>query len=956
MTNDRIFEAAKQGDLTYLQSLSSSFNENTCDENGANCLHYAARGGRLDVVEYLIKKRYFSAKKRTRVGATAAHDASATGKTAVLQWLLKHTDCVVNDQDGTGATVTHLAARYGHGRLIEWLMDETDADVMMKSASGALPIHFAVTGGNLDAVDIIVKETPRTVNLQMINGVTPVYLACQGGQLDILKLLVQKGGSIKMKAFDGMSCLHAAAQLGRIDCIKWLVEDQKHNPNDRDFDGATPLHFAASRGHHKTIDWLMKEGGAKITLDNLGGSPLHNAAELGQLQCVQTLLANGCSADITDNSGLTAADLADKCYHTECAKEIKVQIHENVAGDVELQQFNTSPSHLPLPSNSPNDSVTLRLGLPDSDFSGVARNTATHRKTESLEVFFDAESENDFVSSIDTSHHPDIRFQSQETGECESSVCLSEKSEESSECESLLHHQLLQPDLELSPPQDFPSREGLCQRSDSEVSLVSSRRRSPSEYSWDSLQQRINSELLSSIQRHSATDALSIESSLSSVSQSASQREDSVISVSGSSLRPPSVVSFAISHQEELFKAIRARRMETEVTVSVDNLVIKEKTMNGDSNGTKESSESNPLSDSGLESGAGSVLPMETPSTGTPVCVTTAATNTPPLPPPPPPPPLPALAPPPLNHGHLNGILQQFERPNSLSMEKSAESSNVSSPPSSVSSPMISEPVKHDLIAELKIAAASGNSNLRKTRKPREEGHMTCIYSFGSTEKVNSQISNGPKAHSQSNDISRGQVTRNGQQETNKVTNVSLPNGQAESKKPESNPDKSMVIIEATTSKTTPPPQTPSKGNTPSKTSNGVSNSNTSNGTTNQEANKVVDTSIGTDPFDPKNFLDKVDQTVPDWRKHMLARKMAEAAKKQAEEQKKIEEEENKYKHLPAWKRQLMEKREAEAKAEEARKQEQQAGQAKNPTKLVINTHPVGNLAPWQLEMKTRKM
>ncbi|XP_033764061.1 espin-like isoform X2 [Pecten maximus] len=907
MTNDRLFEAAKQGDLTYLQSVSSNFDENTCDENGANCLHYAARGGRLDVVEYLIKKRNFSAKKRTRVGATAAHDASATGKTAVLQWLLKHANCVVNDQDGTGATVAHLAARYGHGVLIEWLMDETDADIMMKSASGALPIHFAVSGGNKEVVDIIVKETPRTVNLQMINGVTPVYFACQGGYLDILKLLVQKGGSLKMKAFDGMSGLHAAAQLGRLECIKWLINDQKCNPNDRDFDGASPLHFAASRGHYKVIDWLMKEGGAKVTLDNLGGSPLHNAAELGQLQCVQTLLANGCSADITDNNGLTAADLADKCYHTECANKIKAQIHHDEAGSVESHPFNTPPS--PLTSTGPPDPVTLRLGLPNSDFSGVARNTATHRKTDSLEVSFDVESDNDYVSSIDFLGHPDIHLQSQETGECESSVCLSDKSQEFSECESLLHRQLSQPDLELSPPHDFPTGEAPCHTSDSDISSVPPHYRTTSEFSWNSLRRRSNSDPSSPLQHRSGSDALSISSSLSSVSQSASQPEDSVVSVSGSSLRPPSVVNFAISHQEELFKAIRARRMESEVNVSSNDLVIQEKTtINGESDSTKESSESRRLSDSGLESGAG---------------------------------------------------------PNSLSMEKSAQSSTMSSPPSSVTSPMTAGPVKHDLIAELKIAAASGNSNLRKTRKPREDGRMTCIYSFGSSEKVNGQISSGPKAHGPSNDAMSGQVTKNGQHDTNSVTDMS--NGQAEPKKSQPPPEKSMVIIEATTPpKSVTPPQNLSKGNVPPKTSNGVtSSSKTSNGVTSSsktpngtstspEPVKGTDTSNGTDPFDPKNFLDKVDPTVPDWRRHMLARKMAESAKKQAVEQKKIEEEENKYKHLPAWKRQLMEKREAEAKAAEARKQEQEVSQAK--TMPVINTHPVGKLAPWQLEMKTKKL
>lgn len=60
------------------------------------------------------------------------------------------------------------------------------------------------------------------------------------------------------------------------------VTEEKCNSNERDFYGATPLHYAASQGHALIIDWLMREGGAKVTLDNLGGSPLHNAAESNQ--------------------------------------------------------------------------------------------------------------------------------------------------------------------------------------------------------------------------------------------------------------------------------------------------------------------------------------------------------------------------------------------------------------------------------------------------------------------------------------------------------------------------------------------------------------------------------------------------------------------------------------------------------------------------------------------------
>lgn len=47
------------------------------------------------------------------------------------------------------------------------------------------------------------------------------------------------------------------------------------------------------------------------------------------LQVVRVLLENHCSPDITDNQGLTAAELAEKCSHDQCAKEIKAKVSTN---------------------------------------------------------------------------------------------------------------------------------------------------------------------------------------------------------------------------------------------------------------------------------------------------------------------------------------------------------------------------------------------------------------------------------------------------------------------------------------------------------------------------------------------------------------------------------------------------------------------------------------------------
>ena len=94
-TLDKVKDAIRANSLDDLKALDLR-NANLKDDQGATCVHYVCRAGKVQLLIYLIKDVGLPANTRTDIGATPAHDAAATGHFEAVRWLLTNTPCKVS--------------------------------------------------------------------------------------------------------------------------------------------------------------------------------------------------------------------------------------------------------------------------------------------------------------------------------------------------------------------------------------------------------------------------------------------------------------------------------------------------------------------------------------------------------------------------------------------------------------------------------------------------------------------------------------------------------------------------------------------------------------------------------------------------------------------------------------------------------------------------------------------
>jgi ankyrin repeat protein len=303
---DAVVEAASQGQIKYLEKLTSHGPYQLQPAIISSAMHNAAQGGNVTAVELLSRLFSKSEWQRTNPNqCSLLHSATIGGRVEILKHLLAQDDFDLDAQDEDGNTALIMAAKFGHNVFVKELCDR-GADVNLANKENICALHHGIVKG------------PELVNLLLQSGAnpdkadnfhrTPLHLSARIGDLEVTTDLVRtltRAEAINTQDQNQQTALHIAATFGHTRIAQLLLENGA-DVAIVDKNAESPFEVAASAGHLKVLTLLHAR---RPTLSPTNETLLAQAATGGSFLIVQHLLEAGAAINtyIKDETALMKA-------------------------------------------------------------------------------------------------------------------------------------------------------------------------------------------------------------------------------------------------------------------------------------------------------------------------------------------------------------------------------------------------------------------------------------------------------------------------------------------------------------------------------------------------------------------------------------------------------------------------------------------------------------------------
>lgn len=182
-------------------------------------LEDAARYGKLDVLDYLVKENPAAVAdfKLKSPGQPLLHEATKCQHLRFVRELMKIDPDAPREMDRDGFRALDIAVIMGNLEIVKELLRFNRDLCVLKGKDGKTALHHAaINGRSVDAIDVLLNSCPGSIGDLTVHAETALHLAVKNHQFDAFSALLgwverlRKESMVNMADDDGNTILHLA--------------------------------------------------------------------------------------------------------------------------------------------------------------------------------------------------------------------------------------------------------------------------------------------------------------------------------------------------------------------------------------------------------------------------------------------------------------------------------------------------------------------------------------------------------------------------------------------------------------------------------------------------------------------------------------------------------------------------------------------------------------------------
>ena len=223
----------------------------------------ACAAGDLDAARALAESgTWHPAHAVDKHGTSALMWAAGGGHVEVVKWLLEAQGVAVDKSNKDGRTALMWACKNGHFAVVRYLLEIGGADVTLRMKDDSTAFDWAVLGGDEPTMEMLAAHPDVDIHALNKFGCASVQWAAAAGNVSSCKWLYAKGVDFGHVNTANHGAIVKAAWKGHDACLRWLLFEPDGprltwQLTLRDHDGRTVAELARMNSKHETADWLQ---------------------------------------------------------------------------------------------------------------------------------------------------------------------------------------------------------------------------------------------------------------------------------------------------------------------------------------------------------------------------------------------------------------------------------------------------------------------------------------------------------------------------------------------------------------------------------------------------------------------------------------------------------------------------------------------------------------------------